>query len=80
MEAARLDAPFDFPTAEAEVEQLLPRQNVMLPPSQPPSSTRSLLLSSLAWWLVNLPPHTVDKSPTAFDSPPTQPVFKALSG
>jgi hypothetical protein len=30
MKAPRLDAPFDFPAAEAKIEQLLAQQNVML--------------------------------------------------
>jgi hypothetical protein len=47
VEATRLDTAFDRSPTEAEVEQLLARQDVMLPPSKAPSCPRSLLLLAL---------------------------------
>lgn len=80
MESARLNAPFDFPATESELEKLLPSKNVVLLSSEPPGGTRSFVPPALAGRLVNLPPHTVEKSPTVDDSPPTQPVFDARCG
>src|SRR3954468_18980551 len=70
MQPPGLDSAFDLPSTEAEFEQLLASQNLVLPSSQTPSGLRSLPLPTLAWRLVNLPPHTVEKSPIASDSPP----------
>jgi hypothetical protein len=77
MQTTRNQSVFDCPAAEPEVKQLLTRNQVMLRPRETPSGPGSTLILGR---LVNLPHHGVEKSPTAVDSPLTQPVFVALSG
>src|SRR5215475_10024648 len=78
MKPSRFQAPFDGPPAEAQIDQLLPRQNIMLAPRQCPRSTRTILPP--IWRSLNLPPHTVEKSATARTLPLTQPVFVEFAG